>query len=56
MERKPGFYWVKFEGMWTIAEWNRFGNDTGGYWERIRSDSPCDDSEFDEIGREIDRI
>lgn len=43
-QRKPGYYWVRFEGVVTIAEYK--GN---GTWEVCGDDRAWEDSEFCEI-------
>jgi hypothetical protein len=48
MERKAGFYWVKWGGEWTIAEW---GPDVE--WMPIGLDYWIGDEDLDAIGLEI---
>jgi hypothetical protein len=43
MNRKEGYYWVKFKGGWEVGLW------TGGYWLLTDSLRAFEDSKFDEI-------
>lgn len=45
--REVGFYWVKFEGKWTIAEW------LGERWYFLGDIGAMKDSFFDKIHEEI---
>lgn len=47
--REQGYYWVKINNDWEIAEWSI-------YWERIGYETVLDDSAFEEIDeRRIER-
>jgi hypothetical protein len=42
MDRQPGYYWVKINNDWEIAEWS-------SCWERIGYKATYDDSDMEEI-------
>ena len=45
MERKSGFYWVKLDGEWIVAEWDSKFN----WWDITGWDDSLRDSDFDKI-------
>lgn len=61
MAREPGFYWVKFEGRWQVAEYTEYRsffnplNFSYG-WDIVSSDREFKDDDFEEIDeRKINR-
>jgi hypothetical protein len=46
MQRPDGFYWVKFEGRWIVAEWERG-------WRLPGKPYPFDDNMLQTIGKQI---
>ena len=52
MERESGFYWVKYDNKWEVAEFG--GDGLGGFWW-MRTGDECDygTDEMDEIGERI---
>jgi len=50
-ERKDGYYWVKFNGMWKIGYYTR--GYIFIYWSLVGSDYDYCDSDFSEIGPRI---
>lgn len=46
IDRSEGFYWVKYQGAWTIAEW------TGGKWLFLGDIGMMNDDFFDDIHEE----
>jgi hypothetical protein len=49
-DRAKGFYWVKYDGRWVIAEW------LGASWWRGTDDDgdTYDDNDFTKIGDRLD--
>ena len=48
MEREEGFYFVRKESVWLIAEWD------GIYWFLAGFETEFIDSNFDQIGSKVD--
>lgn len=49
--RNPGYYWVRFQGQWVIAEYGKF-NDNGSLylgWNLIGRDRLYKDDDFSDI-------
>lgn len=44
--RNPGYYWVRFQGGWIIAEWV---NQPAQYWQITGSDRMLYDDDFSDI-------
>jgi hypothetical protein len=50
MERKEGYYWVKMNGNWTVAEWAYQGNVGENFgWDTLGNQFPWEDADMDEI-------
>jgi hypothetical protein len=49
MKRTSGYYWVKYEGSWTVAQYK-----DNAYWWVLTFQTDFEDDEFDEINE--DRI
>jgi hypothetical protein len=50
MGRQNGFYWVRLDDGWTVANWD------GARWWMIGSEMSCKSTDFDEIDeRRIER-
>lgn len=47
MKREQGFYWVKFNFKWEVAEWFTFMS--SNHWLRAGSENTWSDKNFDEI-------
>lgn len=55
MERKEGYYWVKFEGAWIVALYHDNNNsiDDGDWcWRSHRIDGKGNDDDFSEINEQ----
>lgn len=50
-ERERGYYHVKFQGKWEVAQW--WVGNWSRYWHRAGIDDLYSDSDFDAIGPRI---
>jgi hypothetical protein len=46
--REPGYYWVKYRGVWMPADYESF------CWMLIGYDGPVREEELDEIGERLE--
>lgn len=50
-QRKDGYYWVRFTGVWQPAEFSNY--DGGSCWSLTGTDHEFQDDELDVIGSQI---
>ena len=52
MKREDGFYWVKYDGSWEVARYNKCSK-SYGFWDVIGSEDQFYDEAFEQIGEQI---
>lgn len=43
----PGYYWIRYQGDWWVAEW------TGDRWLIFGASEACDSGEIEQVGPQI---